>query len=474
MSISGSSIHKKIKTQINEVEEQSEILERELYQIEKTLTSLTAKREDCYVHLAFHYLPELDAKAVQSTLREVRMEVEGVFKEKQEKRNDLERLMKENRKTNKKLEEKLEITTTQITQLSQQRDNTAELIFQDLQKNAKYAQINQEAKKSEARLQQNKNRIEEIERESEKKLPAFEQNKLFSYLIKVDYGTIQYQRNGLRKRLDSWVAEKVDFDKNKKCYDFLKSMPELMKQEVERKQKELDAVVAEMKGIESEAEKEHGLPKIISQAEKLIAQKKELIVQDKEQDAQYAVYTKYREEIDGKKDSYHLQAVQHIKDFLKGQQIVDLKTMARQTRGTEDDVLVDEIEGIDTKVRELKDKSKSVKSERNILSKRLEGIKDIDQRFRSKNYDGGRSTFKSGFDIDELLTGYVLGQRTTGDINSEIDHYQHTTPAPTYRSSSDYHSSDYSSGSGYSSPSSDSFSSGGGFSGGGFSSGSGF
>lgn len=475
MSISGSTVHKKIKEKVREVESQSEDLASQLYQVEQNITTLTAEREGCYSSLAAHYLPELDAQAVQTTLREVRGEVERVFKEKQERRSALEKLMKENRDRNHKLEDEVDGLTTQIEQQAQERDKTVGLISGDLQKNTDYTQRDEEAKKAEVRLQQYKRRVEEVEGEARKKLPAFEQNKIFNYLLKAGYGTSQYRRNGIRKRLDSWVAEKVAFGENKKCYDFLKSMPEMMKQEVARRQEELDKVVAEMEAIESEVEKQHGLPKIVAKAEKLMTQRQSLIEKDKTQDEQYATYTREREEIDSKKDPYHVQAVQQIKSFLKSEQITDLRARAKQTKGTEDDRLVDRINSIDAEIRELKDKAKYVRTERDALSTRLDELRGIEKRFRSRDYEGSYSTFSNGFDINTLLVGYMLGKITSSDLNKQIDSSQHTR-TPSYHSSSDYsssHRSGHSSSSGFGGFGS--FSSGGGFGGGGgFSSGSGF
>ena len=197
MSISGSSVHKKIKQKISEVESQSEDLASQLYRVEEKLTNLTAEREESYGSLATHYLPELDAQTVQFTLRQVRGEIERVFREKQDRRSTLEKLMKENRDENHKFEEELDGITEQIEQQVQERDKALGLISKDLQKNTNYTQRDEEAKKAEGRLQGYKKRVEEIEKEAERKLPAFEKNKIFSYLLRSNYGTAQYTRSGL-------------------------------------------------------------------------------------------------------------------------------------------------------------------------------------------------------------------------------------------------------------------------------------
>ena len=201
-----------------------------------------------------------------------------------------------------------------------------------------------------------------------------------------------------------------------------------------------------------------------------MSQRQSLIEQDKKKDEKYAPYVNERKEIDSKKDPYHIQAVQKIKSFLKAEEIADLRSRARQTKGTEDDKIVDRIDEIDIKVREFKDKAKGIKLERDTISKRLDGLRRIEKRFRSQDYDGSYSTFSGGFDINTLLIGYMLGKIDSSDINKQIDSSQHTR-SHSYPSSSDY-SSSHSSHDSYSSGGS--FSSGSGFGGGGFSSGRGF
>lgn len=470
--IKGSSVHQKIKTKIGEVETQANKFASQIYTIEAGIEKLTAERENCYAVLAENYLPEFDAKAVKTTLKEMSDEIESIFREKQERRSTIEKLMKDNKERNNNLESEIDKTTTQIETHTQERDKILAVINDELSKDADYTKIDNEAKKAQTRLQQDQKRVAEVETEAREKIPAFENNKIFSYLIKINYETSSYQQNGFRKKLDSWVAKKIDFSENKKRYDFLKSMPEMMKQEVARRQEELDNIVREMEAIEFRLEKKRGLPEILARANALMNQRQSLIEKDKKLDEQYAAYGKEREQIDNKKDPYYVDAMQKIKEFLKGEQITDLKSRAKKTKGTEDDKKVERIESIDTEIREIKDRAKSAKKERDSYATNLDGLRKVEKRFRSLDYEGSYSYFPDNFNIDDIIAGFLLGRISSSDINSKIDSSQ-TTRRQTYHSSSSYSSSRSSSrSSGFGG--SGGFSSGGGFGGGGFSSGKGF
>jgi len=473
MSVSGRTIHGKIKEKLEGVEAQHKDLSSRLFTTEDGIERLTARREECYGTLAEFYLPELEAAAVKATLAEVREEVERVFRAKQERRQALERLMNRNRDRNSQLEAEIEKLGGQIGEKDREREAVVKAVTEELSHDEKYTVLDSEAKKAEGRLQQNRQRVAQIEEEAKQKLPEFERNKIFRYLLGIGYGTAQYHGGGLRGRLDSWVAEKVNFGKNKECYDFLRSMPELMKQEVERRQSDLDGIVKKMKKIEAEAAKRQALPEIQIQIRQLSDKKQELAASDRKQDEQYAEYVAERERIDGEKDPYHIQAVQNIKKYFKGQKITELRARARQTESEKDDRTVDEIESIDTNIRTKKDEAKRIRYERDEMASRLDALKRLEGRFVSKDYEGSYSYFPDDFDVGRLLTAFMLGRMSVDEIGREVDSAQFTR-TPTYHSSGGYSSSDSdSSGGGFGGDGG--FSSGGGFGGGGgFSSGGGF
>jgi chromosome segregation ATPase len=480
MTISGSSVKRKISDKVSEVENQSEAFTGQVYDLEKKITSLSDEREESFVQLATIYLPELEAKSIQRTLREVQLDVKRIFQEKQEKRTQLEVSMRDSQKNRKTLEGELESVSTELTQKSQERVGLMQKVSKELGEKIGYADLCKKVKEESERLQTYKQRVEEAKTDSAQKLQVYKQNKLFSYLLGRNFNTDAYSAGRITMMLDSWVAGIINFSEAKKNYDFLSSMPELMNIEAERKEEEVKALVQEKEETETEVSEKYGLPKIMAYGSKLEEKRKKIIAGIENEDKSYGGYTQERTELDSTKDPYHIEAIQRLKDFLKGQTIQDLRERARSTPSPDDDKLVEKIEQIDGSVRTLKNKAKEAKTQRDELAKKLEGLKKIHRDFTSKNYDSGRSYFPGSFDVGDLLTGYVLGRMGADDINRDISSHRKLEPEPTYSSrnddddSSSYHSSsshhDSDSGSSFGG-----FSSGGGFGGGGgFSSGSGF
>jgi len=477
MTISGSSVKRQISDKVSEVESQSEVFERQIYGFEDKITGLSDEREASFVQLATIYLPELEAKSIQQTLREVQSDINRIYQEKQEKRTQLEGFMRTSQKNRKTLEGELENVTSELTQKAQERESVMKKVLGELGEKRGYAGLCKQVKEESERLQGYKQRVEEAKTDSAQKLQVYGQNKLFSYLLGRNFGTEAYSAGKITAQLDSWVAKLVNFAQTKKDYDFLSSMPELMSIETERKEEEVGVLVKEKERTEAEVAEKYGLPKLMTYGRKLEEQRKKIISSIESEDNSYGRYAQERKEIDSTKDPYHIEAIKKLKGFLKGQTIQDLRERALSTPSHDDDKLVDKIEQIDASVRTLKDKTKEAKIQRDKVTEKLEGLREVQRKFTSRNYDSGRSYFPGSFDVGDLLTGYILGRMSVDDIDRDISHNRQLEPEPTYSSNDDDSSSYHPSSSHHDSDSGSSFggfSSGGGFGGGGFSSGSGF
>jgi len=484
---SGSTIYREIEKRTREQESSHESLSKELYSYESEISRLGEERESIFIKLATTYLPEMDAEAVKNTLPELRSQVESVFKEKQKRRTQIERAMQTSIEKEKTLEEMLKDTTEKLGAKAKERDEAKVKITGELERNDNYANMKTRFAQENEKLVRGGARVQEAQNEAAEKLPAYEKNRLFKYLLQRGFGAQQYNSGGLIKRMDSWVAKVVHFDENKQKYDFLLSMPELMKEEVQKQEEVVEKLGTELREVEEPIETKYRLPLIIQEGTILGATRDNLMAQIENLNVEQERYSAERKEMDSEKDPYHVQAVKDLKDYFKGEEIYRLKEMARKTPGTEDDRMCDRLQEIDLSVRDFKDKSKVTKKQRDELEEKVEGLKRISTKYRNKDYESGRSRFKSSFDVDEFLTGYMLGKYSEDQVWKEIKEKQEFEPEPVYIPS--YSSPSYSSSSSSrrrsssSSSSSSSWggsfgggshSSGGGFGGGGFSSGGGF
>ncbi|MFH1248914.1 MAG: hypothetical protein V1660_02075 [archaeon] len=474
MTKSGSTIYKNIKEKIAEAEKEHEGFSKSVYGYETEIESLTAERENCYTHLATVYLPEMTTQCVKNTLKEVQGDVQKIFKAKQERRTELEDSMQSSMKKKKSLESKLEDVTEQLNQKAAERDKLKSEVFKELGSNKDYVNLSSEVKQSANTLEKNQKRLGEFKAETKEKLPAYDKNSLFTYLLNRKFDTPDYTGGAIGKIFDRAVSNVINYREMKKNYDFLRSMPQLMNIEFDKRKEEFESLSKKVGNIEKESADLHGLTAVITAGNETGKSREAVMAEMAKLDALYRQYSEERKSIDNTKDAYHQEAIKKLKGYLKGDDLKELKDMARATKGTEDDKLVQRIEDVDISIRELKDKSKEAKAKRDSMQNKLDDLKSIQGKYTKKDYDSGRSYFDDDFDINALLTGYILGRYSGDHCWGQIEDHQHTRRESSYDSDSHYgggHSGGGGSDGGFGGGG---FSSGGGFGGGGFSTGGGF
>ena len=484
MTVSGSTIHRKIKDRIVEVEREHSTLSSSVYEYENQIAQVVDERERCYGRLAEIYLPEMTAQAVTQTLKEVQKDVQKIFEEKQHRRKELESLIETAKVKREKLEDKLEDITGQLNKKAAERDGLTARIAVQLQGNTDYVALSNEAKQTNARLEQNKARLQEVERDSEEKLKAYKANAQFIYLANREFGSGNYNAGWLTRIIDSRVAKKIRYSEQKKNYDYLLAMPQLMETEVQRRQEELEAILKRAHEIEQAEAEKHRLPEVLEGGARLGRERNQFMAEVEALDAKYSDYVKERTELDNTKGEYHQEAIRKLKAFLKGRDIGALIEKAEDTPTEEDNRILNRLGEIDARIKTLKYQSKEAKLHRDTVQEKLKGSKEILRKYAQNDFESERSYFDDGFDVEALLLGYVLGRYDYPHVWDRIEDQQHFKPRETYhRRSTTYHRrSTYDSDSGGSSGGGfgggdfggGSFSSGGGFGGRGFSSGSGF
>lgn len=475
MTKTGSKVYKDMSAKVKEIEIEHEKLSKDVYNYEHKLDSLVSEREDCYTQLAAIYLPEMTAQSVKNTLKEVQGDVQKIFKQKQERRRELETSMHSSMKKKNDLESKLEEVTETLNQKAAEREKLKAETIKDLSINKDYVNLSSEANQSGRRLEKNKKRLEEFKAEAKEKVLPYNKNGLFTYLLNRKFGTSDYQGRSITKILDSVVAKAVDYKEMKKNYDFLRSMPELMNIEFNKRKEDFESLTKKVQKIEKEYSGKHGLTKVMEEGIAMGKSREEIMAGISKLDNNYRQYSQERKEIDNTKDEYHKKAVQGLKEYLKGDDIKELKRIASSTSGREDDKIVQAIDGIDADIRSFKDKSKEAKSKRNAIEEKLRELNDIKSRYAKKDYNSDRSYFDDGFNVNSLLIGYMLGNYSNDHCWNNIEKSQHFKSEESY-SSSYHHDDDGGGGGGGGSGGGfgGGFSGGGGFGGGGFSSGGGF
>ncbi|WP_153768437.1 hypothetical protein [Labrenzia sp. CE80] len=240
---------------------------------------------------------------------------------------------------------------------------------------------------------------------------AYEDDRLFMYLWERGFGTPDYDKRGIVRALDRWVAGLIRYQDARANYAMLTSIPERMARHAER--------CEELAGREEEKLAELSRAALTRTAGEDLAAKidglgKEIEQLDGELDAQERSIETLNEALqafaDGEDEGFN-KAEDQLSQSLKADDLRDLWREALNTPSPEDEKIIRRIEDQRERTETLQ---REIRQDRQLLrdiARRRTELSQVTQKFRRSGYDTWDSTFS-----DNNLTTVLLGELVKGAI----------------------------------------------------------
>lgn len=274
---------------------------------------------------------------------------------------------------------------------------------QRLRQDDQFVHLSDRAAVAEAALERAEANLQEIDQDSARKLPAYDNSTFFRYLYDRGFGTRQYTHRGLTRRMDRWLAKYIDFNQAKQGYEFLRKTPEQMRQIIAEDRQAFDTVMDELERRRDEVALQLGLPDKIRTARELQQQRVEQL---KLLDAILAEGEHIQNELnelENTRGPYYREAIQVYREMLDTSSSKDLERRAQQTLEITDDQIVARLMGVESEVEKLDETARRHRSELDQMHSYLEELGRLIQRFRAAQFDSSRSQFVGSLDLlDEV------------------------------------------------------------------------
>lgn len=289
--------------------------------------------------------------------------------------------------------------------------------------------------------------------EGTRKLPAFQADKLHQYLKSRAFGTERYApATSLVRRLDQWLAAASNYSQNSAAEEMLKEMQAVCHREHEEASQLVAERAAEMESLEgmhiAKTELTQVTARLRALDEKIVSRK----ARAKELRASLEAYA-------SKTDARYGNLQRLMQQDLGGRSMEELTRLALQTPDQADDRVVSAIDKLQRGRKEVSGKIAQAEAEVVEAHSAVKRAKRIERELRDSDYDNDdKYTYRSSLDVGSLLTGYMAGKLSNGDVTSSIARYRDEVEQPSYSSSS-WSSGSSSSSSSWGSSSSSTFSS---------------
>lgn len=393
-------------------------------------TELLNQRGEALLELARHYLPEVSRPAIERTFEGIRGDLLGILSRKEKRQRELRSEHGAQTDEANKFDAELADVTKQLGAKTTERERLEVELGEVLKDHADYHERSRLAQQAEQQLRRNEERVSEMKKESTEKLPHYERSALFRYLYRRHYGTPEYHSKGLILELDRWVAGLIRFNEARAGYEFLKTTPALVGEEVERRRAQFNELMQQVEAIKHGEADKVGLTAAIRDLNQLGTQRTDLSTR---LDHLRQAVVKLKDELDGldkHENAFYTEALGRFGDFLGNTQLALLEARARRSPEHEDDAIVAQLSALDRQLDSLKQERDEVAAHL-VRGERLrEGLDHVVRLYKQASYDSDRSYFDDSLDPEWSLQAFRTGESSAEDLWSAIRARQRFRPLP--------------------------------------------
>lgn len=373
------------------------------------LDAITRERLAAVQQLARTQLPELSSTAAAAAWPDAAAELQQFEQQRQARTAELQREIAAAEQEGREFEQLLQQATEALNTVVARREQLLASVAAKLAADAGYSQQLSAATQSEVGLARDLERAEELALEAKAKLPPYESSRLFQYLWLRKFGTPEYAATGFTRRMDRRLADFIGYSEAVGSYRFLKTTPQIVRLQVQRRTEEVKAMRAELDARQEQEQAAVGLPAVFAEGETL-GKRREQVLTDLQaaQQRRARASAALREEA-GARGAFHEAAVRRLAEYLERAETTVLERRARATADPADDAFVARIRNATTELARVASEVPALDAEARRLDHIADGLEDLLSRFRHHEYDSGRSYFTM-IEPRELLHGVQEGQ----------------------------------------------------------------
>lgn len=403
MTIPGPEMHRQIMDGYKALQTRTEEIRSKISALDGTQAELAEDRDHALVDLAEYYLPELTRAAIEKSWGGVRGTLIEVLMRKEDQRRRLKQTLDEVNDRRFLEEDRLLQINESLDEATSRQQSLASEVETQLASDETFVTLSRQAAAAEAALERAENNLNEIEQDATRKLPGYEQSKLFQYLRERKFGTPEYGKRGFTRRMDRWVAKLIDYRKAKQGFDFLVETPDRMRKIIAEDRDALDTVMLELEEQRDLVMDRLGLSAAMKKVEQLSAQRDERLESLDGVREETESLERQLTDLEDTRCEYYHEAIQVFRGLLDGMDTGKLASEARRTPSLTDDQIVARLQGTQRQIDQTERDEDRRQEELRDITKSVDAMGRFIQRFRASNFDSARSTFLPSLDVIDAL-----------------------------------------------------------------------
>ncbi len=398
--------------------------DREIQRQTQEQVKLRQEQASLFRDLARVRLNLINQGAIVAGFDDAERHVQDLLRRRNEKLELLERQGAEIQTRRKELEEQRAAQQSQIAAASSELDRVEGEVQRRLRGEPAYQTQLAKAQQVDGVARHAEEKSLQVERDHAEKGKPFEADRLFQYLWNRQYGTSHYRANRLLERLDGWVARLCRYSESRPNYQALREIPQRLATHAKRSRQLADREFATLSSLEAAAAEAGGVLPLRERVEQERQAADRLDAAIKAQEEQFEGIMRQRSKFAGGEDDDFRLSQETLMRQLQREPLPELMRQAEATPTPEDNVIVRrlaDLEQFHGQVLVSLERAKQL-HERNL--DRVRQLEQVRRDFKQNRFDDVHSVFPDGAIVATMLTSFLRGLTTSGELWNTIQRQQ--------------------------------------------------
>lgn len=377
----------------------------------RAIADLQTQQSDAYRELARFHLEHHAAQTLETRLDKAAREARRLLEKRDNDQKALADSLHKKEATRTDLQRKRDTLSGERDQAAGKMDDLMETVDGLLEKDEKFLTQKQKTEAAARTAEAAAAKAETSEQDRAEKGKAYEQDRLFMYLWQRGFGTPDYDKRGLIRSLDAWVAGLIRYHDARANYAMLTGIPERMAKHAERCAATAAEEAEKLAGLSRAAMAETAGEDLPARIDALSDQIADLDEEAEALERSIETLASALKDYAEGEDADYKKAEEELSLSLKSDDLRDLWRDALATPSPDDEKIITRIEDA---LERKEDLSREMRQDRELqrdISRRRAELAGVVQKFRRSGYDNWDSTFS-----DNTLTTVLLGELIKGAI----------------------------------------------------------
>lgn len=262
-----------------------------------------------------------------------------------------------------------------------------------------------------------------IAEECRTKLKAYREDPIFMHLHNIGYDTENSTGKWIFRKLDAWLASRINYRQAAQNFKFLNELPVKAEEAMMAAQSDQWDIAHQVEAISEQIAESSGVKQAMNRLESATQR---VDVREKA----IRAHQNGIERIESNNDVHYKEILKVISQAMENMSLQTLQRLADETDNREDERALANYRSLVETDTHLRREVSNMETRHQNATHRLSRAESLQRYCDDKGFDSSKRVYDSGFDLQALMTGYMLSEIDQSMLGRQLENQSHVIRDP--------------------------------------------